>query len=343
MSKQPEPFIPDLCSMRILAMLMVVLGSLVLLYELSRFTSMAEFLVRYPFSVIYVFWALLISVMGVCYFRRFQSATKAVWLITVSLCWVGLTAFAISLISNLLIQQSNLQVVYPPLSELDLTLRVVISMIMAAGLLRYFWLSEQVRLKQVADMKARLDYLQARLTPHFLFNSLNLVAGYIHTNPNQAEESLLDLSDLLRASLKDTPDHALQDELSLSKKYLELEERRVGDRLTLDWQVEDELSVKLPMLILQPLLENAVTNALLCSAPHVEVSVRHVKGYILLKVSNNCLEKARRSKGHGMGLTLTKQRMATYQPNERNSVEVEDAGHHFSVKIRVKSNENLVG
>eukprot|EP01031_Cornospumella_fuschlensis_P016430 gene16430-20080_t len=131
---------------------------------------------------------------------------------------------------------------------------------MSALLLRYFFLQSQWRRQQQAELRARIESLQARIRPHFLFNSLNSIASLVVIDPYKAEQAVLDLSDLFRASLaKPGTLVSWAEELELSKRYLSIEQYRLGERLQLDWQVDDVPDdLPIPQLTLQPLLENAL-------------------------------------------------------------------------------------
>ena len=113
--------------------------------------------------------------------------------------------------------------------------------------------------------KAQLNALEARINPHFLYNSLNSIAGLIHENPDQAEDMTIELSKLFRATTgrKDESFHTIEDELSLVKSYLAIEQMRFGDRLSFEINVEPELnSHRIPRFLLQPLVENAIKHGI---------------------------------------------------------------------------------
>ena len=111
-----------------------------------------------------------------------------------------------------------------------------------------------------AITEARLQALQARIRPHFLFNSLTAVLSLMRSEPRRAEAALEDLADLFRVLMRDNRDLApLADEVELCRQYLELEQLRLGDRLEIDWNVKSMPGDALvPPFVLQPLLENAV-------------------------------------------------------------------------------------
>jgi two-component system sensor histidine kinase AlgZ len=108
--------------------------------------------------------------------------------------------------------------------------------------------------------EARLQALQARIRPHFLFNSLNAVLGLIRRDPKRAEQTLEDLSDLFRALMSDGRSLVrLADEISLIERYAAIEQLRLGERLRMSWDMDNApVDAMLPPLVLQPLVENAI-------------------------------------------------------------------------------------
>src|SRR5690606_41623596 len=111
-----------------------------------------------------------------------------------------------------------------------------------------------------ASARAQADALQARIRPHFLFNSLNAIVGLVRRDPVVAEQALLDLSDLFRAALgAGESDSSLREEVELAERYLAIEGLRLGERLKVEGQREEPLpwDAPLPRLALQPLVQNA--------------------------------------------------------------------------------------
>jgi two-component system sensor histidine kinase AlgZ len=145
-----------------------------------------------------------------------------------------------------------------PSADDSLLRSLLFALLCVAGLLAYFQLRS--RALSPAITEARLQALQARIRPHFLFNSINGVLSLVRSDARRAEEALHDLADLFRVLMRDNRDLApLADEVHLCRQYLDLEKLRLGERLVVDWNVksmpEDAL---VPPLVLQPLLENAV-------------------------------------------------------------------------------------
>ena len=122
------------------------------------------------------------------------------------------------------------------------------------------YLALHLRAYSPALAEARLQALQARIRPHFLFNSLNAVLALIRSDPRRAERTLEDLADLFRALMSDGRSLVrLADEISLVERYAAIEQLRLGERLRMSWDLDQApVDALLPPLVLQPLLENAV-------------------------------------------------------------------------------------
>jgi len=137
---------------------------------------------------------------------------------------------------------------------------VFICLIVGGLLLRYFFIAHQNQQRIKAISEAQVQALQSRIRPHFLFNSLNSIASLVRIDPNLAEQSVEDLADLFRASLADENKRvSLKEEFEIARLYQRIEQLRLGDRLQVEWNIGNlPLKQKVPLLILQPLLENAI-------------------------------------------------------------------------------------
>jgi two-component system sensor histidine kinase AlgZ len=148
--------------------------------------------------------------------------------------------------------------------------------------LRYFYVAEQWRARLQAQAKAEVDALQARIRPHFLFNSMNTIASLVRSDPPTAERAVEDLSELFRAALGAQGESTLAEEIHLAQRYLAIESLRLGERLQVRWDVAAEapMSLRLPRLVLQPLLENAVVHgiALLPRGGCIGIAIAPVDG-----------------------------------------------------------------
>lgn len=181
------------------------------------------------------------------------------------------------------------------------------------GLLMHLALLRQ-KARLPAAAAARLADLQTRIRPHFLFNTLNTAITLVQLDPRRAEEVLEDLSDLFRAALGalDQPT-TLGDELLLGRRYLAIESLRFGRRLDVFWDLDPMASgARVPPLILQPLIENAVRHGIEpADGPgHIEVRTRRRRDRVLVSVTNTVAPAdAPLRPGHGIGLASVRERL----------------------------------
>ncbi len=185
--------------------------------------------------------------------------------------------------------------------------------IVAAAFLRYLLVRSRWRAELMAQAEARVQALQARIRPHFLFNSLNTIASLVPTDPKNAESAIEDLADIFRGSMRraDQP-ISLADELGLARQYLDMEKRRLGDRLQIDWRVE-ELPPKAAILplMLQPLLENAVGHGVQANPEGGKVSVygRSEGDQVVITIANPVAPEGHVVPGHGMAIPNIRDRL----------------------------------
>lgn len=137
---------------------------------------------------------------------------------------------------------------------------VLITLVVTALALRYFYVTHEWRHNVELQARARVHALQARIRPHFLFNSMNTIAALTRSNPARAEEAVQDLADLFRANLNEKRNQIpLAEEIEVARTYQRMEQLRLGDRLHVDWKVDSlPMGAMVPGLTLQPLLENAI-------------------------------------------------------------------------------------
>jgi len=164
-----------------------------------------------------------------------------------------------------------------------------------------------------AISEARLQALQARIRPHFLFNSLNAVLSLIRKDPKRAEGALEDLAELFRTVMADNRQLiALHDELSLCRRYLNLEQLRLGERLRVDWRLDPAAEDALvPPMVLQPLVENAVYHGIEPGvAPGlIEVSIERRNDRLWLQLTNPYHEDYQHRQGNRMALDNIRERL----------------------------------
>lgn len=207
---------------------------------------------------------------------------------------------------------------------------------LAVGLLGLAAFQNHWRNRQLAVQakQAQLEALQARIQPHFLFNTLNTCAALVHARPQQAERLLLDLSDLFRAALAGPSQVPLAEELDLARRYLEIESLRFGPRLDVVWNLPDQLpEVLLPTLTLQPLVENAIKHGIEPNRDggRVTVSLRTGPGTLCIEVRNPLAPAGTRTNGHGIGLDAVRSRLLAATRGEgRVDTRIAD-GEHIAI------------
>ena len=157
--------------------------------------------------------------------------------------------------------------------------------------LRYLYVNDSWKAQVRANARAEVEALQARIKPHFLFNSMNTIAGLVRSDPVVAERAVLDLSDLFRAALgASQSDSSLDEEVELAERYLAIEQLRLGERLRVVWRKREPLPWKMPLprLILQPLVENAVLHGVsrLPAGGEVEIELTQLADRLLLRIRN---------------------------------------------------------
>ncbi len=248
--------IPELCNATALSLLVLVgqLLALVLLFAGGPFDW-----TRLALTSLFVQWVGLFSAGIICASRPLLARFSVVAGSVVAYVIVLLVTLAVALVAQSVLSP-NIGIQWDQVGG-----QLVIAAIIAGLALRYFYVQVQLREQEQSELQSRIQALQSRIRPHFLFNSMNIIASLIATQPDTAETVVEDLSELFRASLNDAGNQVpLADELDLCQRYVRIESLRLGDRLQTQWDIatlpesEGLQSVKIPLLTLQPLLENAI-------------------------------------------------------------------------------------
>jgi len=219
-------------------------------------------------------------------------------------------------------------------SDLPSLPRTLLYALMISGITLYY-LNLHQRAYSPAVAEARLQALQARIRPHFLFNSLNAVLSLIRSQPKQAETALEDMADLFRVLMADNRDLVpLAQEISLCRQYLALEKLRLDERLNILWQIDDvPPDTLVPPLVLQPLLENAVYHGIepLGKGGTVTIQIYTQQNQIHLVLKNPCSTKTNHQ-GNKMALNNIKERLTLHFDLEA-SLKSRQANGEYEVHI----------
>ncbi|MFJ7565703.1 sensor histidine kinase [Herminiimonas sp. NPDC097707] len=285
-AKPIEIVIPDCCNIGIMVKSLLFVNGVVLVVMLINAASVYAGLLAFVEASMLVELASLLSLLGLCGLRRLIR-TIPPW--GQRLACALLPAAITGLIIHYLLNDANGMI---SLSRLSASEGIVCAALFGIGLQHYFEL--RTRAFSPALAEARLQALQARIRPHFLFNSLNAVLSLIRTEPRRAESTLEDMADLFRILMRDARDiTTLGNEIRIGMQYLSIEKIRLGERLQVTWDMEnisgDSLQrATVPALLLQPLLENAVHYGVEPSADTalISIAISRVRDRIEVVMSN---------------------------------------------------------
>jgi len=322
----PANTLPDFRNLGVMLSILVFVTVATLLAEALRNESLVGWLEASAATVAFVLPVTIISllVLGIAtsWLRRIDFRVAVLSIVAIELVVVTLV---VQFVWLLLPQDQGLN---------QLVRFWLFTGLLTLVLIGYFDLRN--RALSPALTEARLQALQARIRPHFLFNSLNAVLSLMRAEPRRAETALEDLSELFRVLMADNRKLIpLQQELELCRQYLDLETLRLEDRLNVDWRIDDlPDDLMVPPLILQPLLENAVYHGIEPSAQPGTITIDiHRKGERLeMVLSNPIPESFRQQTGNRMALANIRERLQLHFDAEATLTTKSDDGR-FEVHI----------
>lgn len=220
----------------------------------------------------------------------------------------------------------------------------LLCLIVTGTLLGYFNLRGRALSPAIGE--ARLQALQARIRPHFLFNSINAVLSLIRSNPQQAEQALMDMADLFRVLMADNRGLCpLEDEINLCRQYLALEQLRLGERLQIAWHIERmPPNALIPPLVLQPLLENAVYHGIepIAEPGEIVIDIFRNRDEVHIKLTNPFRPNGRSHAGNNMALANIRERLQLHFDAEaRLSAKIVDGEYQVHIVIPYTEHEPL--
>jgi two-component system sensor histidine kinase AlgZ len=350
-------FLPDFCDMGTVFTVVVVGALLAFILVLSPVVSTAHWWRDLALNSLFIQWVALSSAGLLCSLRR--------WLSTLGNSGAGIAAYALILLVSLLCSEAAYWLVARPVMDVAhfiaqagnsnlvprsvpmgtmwhlefLAKNLAITAIVAAVALRYFYVQHQWRTQVQSEAKARIQALQSRIRPHFLFNSMNTIASLTRTSPELAEQVTEDLADLFRASLGDASvPVTLERELEVCRQYLRIEEQRLGARVSTEYALDDlPGDAVLPALTLQPLAENAIYHGIE-PAEHggfIAISGAGDQRLIVVRITNSLphgdARSARRS--NKMAQENVEQRLRAFFGSE-SSLKVSSDEDEYTVELR---------
>ena len=261
--RAPVFFVPDFCAPRAVLAVVLIVELVAIIFAIARHALHDSFWLDLASCSMFLLWLGLTCTAVMCRARGWlqtMSASRA------SLVAIVLLVTTVGVVSEVVYQVGQLlggddtMSLFPRDHAGFLLRNLAVGFIVSALALRYFYVSAEWRRSVEMEALARIRALQARIRPHFLFNSMNTIAALTRSNPERAEAAVEDLADLFRASLSDAALRIpLKDELDIARTHQRIEQLRLGERLRVVWDVEALPSrAMVPSLIVQPLLENAV-------------------------------------------------------------------------------------
>ncbi len=325
-------FLPDFCALPVAAAVVLLSELFAFIIALAPLGRGEDFWSDLALVSLFVQWVTLVGATLLCLLRpllaRLDSRVAAViaWLLLVAL--VG----TFSHIATRFTVEFALPLATAPAEFVlrNMGIGAIVSLIT----LRYFFLQHQWQQRLKAESEARLQALQARIRPHFLFNSMNTIASLTRSDPDAAEAALEDLSDLFRASLADARRLiTLDEELALCARYLHMEGLRLGERLRVQWDTDDlPGDAQLPALTLQPLVENAVYHGIepLAEGGAITIQGRRNDTRLMIEVRNPVGPAGTvQARGHRMAVENVRARLEAHFGAAACLESQQEAGHYI--------------
>lgn len=307
--------LPDFCRASIIYLTILACVLLATLLSLVMPNWQQNYWFNFSSFTLFSLWTALSSIGILCSIKRFfpELHLRQFSIIAVAVC-VLFSLLYTTILSVYLQSDATASLLFK---------NGVITLIVSGIFFRYYFLQQQSLLQIQSEAEARIQALQSRIRPHFLFNSLNTLANMATQDPNKTEESILDLADIFRASMQRSDKLIpFSEEKHLCSQYLALEKQRLGEKLQVEWHTDTiDGKIPFPPLLLQPIIENAVFHGVqnrtdggtiiikgLSSKNHIEIEVTNP-----LPTTSDTLHK-----GNSLALRNIRQRIEVLYPGKAN-------------------------
>jgi two-component system sensor histidine kinase AlgZ len=307
-------YLPNFCNWDAFLRLLLVVELMAIAFALVSYSGGSSLFVHIALISLVMLWVGLATAAILCLITRQK------WLgdhLRTTIIAISVTLLMTVLASILSLGFGGMLNFSPTAQNVGFTLmrNLAIALILIGLTLRYFYLHYESELRLQVQAQARLQALQARIRPHFLFNSMNTIASLTHDHPDLAEHAIENLADLFRASLAAEASISLQQELELTRSYIDLEALRLGDRLEVNWQLPaKEPLLNLPALTLQPLVENAIYHGIepLTAGGVIDIVISALDANIEISISNPLItgQSDSQRKGNQMAIENIRERLA---------------------------------
>lgn len=289
-NQQEKGMIPKLCQLPRVFILILLSELLALLFTLLTFNSAESFWLKLGLYSFFIFWTSLVISFLLCAARDWLNA-KSVGISTLLATVIVMTTTVMSSLIAIPLVDVGVELDWHnPEQQWFVFRNLVIATLISLAWMRYLYLRQRMHNSIQAEGEAQFRALQAKIHPHFLFNTLNTIASLISIAPEKAETTIERLAGLLRSNLRPSQELiTLAQEIITCKDYLFIEQQRLGEKLSVIWDVEPSCEPYLiPPFTLQPLVENAVYHGIqqLHKGGTVTISVKSDEHSLLLSVIN---------------------------------------------------------
>ena len=328
--------LPNFCEIRNLFIAVILTEVLAIILAMAASSTSEQFWDYLSIASLLMIWITLLNVAIFCALRNWLHRQKQSHCLIISFSLM----MSVSLLVTLLTAQMKGLIYFSSNDNLFLLRVMTISAVIYFLLLRYFYIQHQWRINLQAQSRAEIQALQARIRPHFLFNSMNTIASLITISPEKAETAIEDLSDLFRASLSERNMNRLGDEIELTKSYLAIEALRLGERLQIEWQIDQNLlDAEVPALCIQPLAENAVYHGIepIAEGGKIVISALQIGKQLKLSVSNPLLpenQSQTAKPGNQMAQDNIRQRLKLVYGN-KGGFTINDTKESYTVSLLI--------
>ena len=334
--KQAQAYLPDFCAPGAVLIILLVAELVAILLTLVSFEPGA-FLTELSKMSMFVLWLALPGTIILCQIRPWAERQGNTRAFVICFIVLGIMCLVMAEITWQLTNIFGQAVIIDDTHSGFLVRTFATSTIVIALAMRYLYISSEWRRSIVLEAQSRISALQALIRPHFLFNSMNTIASLTRSNPQQAEEAVEDLADLMRANLNSSGERTtLKEELETAAIYQRIEKLRLGDRLKVKWDVADlPMRALIPGLTIQPLLENAIYHGieLLPDGGEVRVTGKRNNDVLDISISNPvAVDQTRKTGGNKMAMSNIRQRFELAY-GHRAEVEVRESETEYSVQI----------
>jgi two-component system sensor histidine kinase AlgZ len=340
-------FLPNFCSLQMVFTVVIIGELLAFILTLAPLRLDQQLWNDLALISLFIQWNGLMCSSLLCLLRPVFKKYSNQFVAVISYLAILLMLTIISEITFIIMESYYLTDIISSASHWEfLVHNLLIGAIISALALRYFYVQHQWRIKVETESCTKLQLLQARIRPHFLFNSMNTIASLTRTRPEVAERITEDLAELFRMLFKEN--HEMipwSQELTLSKYYIDIEKQRLDERLSIDWQIDSiPDDAMLPALILQPLLENAIFHGIEPEIKGGNILVRGecVKNELTLTVQNSNSKNLVHREGNKMALANIKERLTAHFHGQASIVCEEKEDVFFAImKMPYKTKNDL--